>query len=205
LATRTNLEVLMRDAANLNMRHGFGFVQLIAILILISAGVANAATVQETINFKGGLHNQLTGACGSTTYNSICPSGSCRCEQYEGMVVTGNLIGKVTHPESNYPAVGIDITVDSGTDSVGSVNGRCEPIFASLFVVGSKDTQELDFNGSYCTPLGNPNAANAQSPIKGGFGIESSTVGYTGFGTVSGSVGFNSGSIKLLYKGPATH
>jgi hypothetical protein len=164
----------MRDAANLNMRHGFGFVQLIAILILISAGVANAATVQETINFKGGLHNQLTGACGSTTYNSICPSGSCRCEQYEGMVVTGNLIGKVTHPESNYPAVGIDITVDSGTDSVGSVNGRCEPIFASLFVVGSKDTQELDFNGSYCTPLGNPNAANAQSPIKGGFGIESS-------------------------------
>jgi hypothetical protein len=105
------------------------------------------------------------------------------------MVVTGNLIGKVTHPESNYPAVGIDITVDSGTDSVGSVNGR----------------QELDFNGSYCTPLGNPNAANAQSPIKGGFGIESSTVGYTGFGTVSGSVGFNSGSIKLLFKGPATH
>jgi hypothetical protein len=195
----------MRDAANLNMRHGFGFVQLIAIIILISTGVANAKTVQETINFKGGLHNSLVGPCNSTTYNSICPSGSCRCEQYEGMVVTGNLIGKVTHPESNYPAVGIDITVDSGTDSVGSVNGRCEPIFASLFVVGSKDTQELDFNGSYCSPLGNPNAANAQSPIKGGFGIESSTVGYTGFGTVSGSVGFNSGSIKLLFKGPATH
>ena len=104
----------MRDAANLNLRHGVGSVQLIAILILISAGVANAATVQETVNFKGGIHNSHGGACNSTTYNSICPSGSCRCEQYEGMVVTGNLIGKVTHPESNYPAVGIDITVDSG-------------------------------------------------------------------------------------------
>jgi len=196
----------MRDAANLNMRHGFGFVQLISIIILISTGMADAATVQETINFKGGLHNRLLNqACGSTTYNSICPSGSCSCEQYEGMVVTGNLIGKVTHPESNYPAVGIDITVDHGADRVGSINGSCEPIFASLFVVGSKDTQELDFNGSYCSPLANPNASTAQSPIKGGFGIESSTVGYTGFGTVSGSVGFNSGSIKLLFKGPATH
>jgi len=89
----------MLDAANLNMRHGFGFVQLIAILILISTGIATAATVQETINFKGGIHNSLPGACASTTYNTKCPSGSCRCEQYEGMIVTGNLIGKVTHPE----------------------------------------------------------------------------------------------------------
>jgi hypothetical protein len=195
----------MRDAANIKMRWGFGFVQLIAIIILFSTGVANAKTVQETINFQGGLHNRLLVACGSTTYNNICPSGSCTCEQYEGKIVTGNLIGKVTSPESNYPAVGIDITVDHGTDRVGSVNGSCEPIFASLFVVGSKDTEQLDFNGSYCSPLTNPNAATAQSPIKGGFGIESSTVGYTGFGTVSGSVGFNSGSIKLLFKGPATH
>ncbi len=196
----------MLDSANVKMRCGFGFIQLIAIIILISTGVAHAKTVQETISFKGGLHNSFNATpCASTTYNTPCYSGSCRCEQYEGMLVTGNLIGKVTNPEHNYPAVGIDITVDSGSDRVGSVNGGCTPIFGSLFVVGSKDTQQLDFNGSYCTPLANPNAPGAQSLIKGGFGIESSTVGYTGFGTVSGSVGFNSGSIKLLFKGPATH
>jgi hypothetical protein len=77
----------MLDPANVKLRSGFAFV--IAILILISTGVAHAKTVQETINFKGGLHNRLLNqACGSTTYNSICPSGSCSCEQYEGMVVT---------------------------------------------------------------------------------------------------------------------
>ena len=193
----------MFDSANVKLRSGFGFI--VAVTLLISTGMAHAKTVQETINFKGGLHNSLVGPCSSTTYNSKCPSGSCRCEQYEGMAVSGNLIGKVTSPESNYPAVGIDITVDSGSDRVGSADGDCTPIFASLFVVGSKDTEQLDFNGSYCTPLANPNAAGAQSPIKGGFGIESSTVGYTGFGTVSGSVGFNSGSIKLIFKGPAAH
>ena len=195
----------MLDPARARMTWGFGFAQLFAIVFLISTGVTHAATVQETITFKGGTHNTLTGSCSTTIYNSICPSTTCHCEQYEGFVVTGNLIGKVTSPESNYPAVGIDITVDNGVDRVGSIAGGCTPIFASLFVVGSKDTQQLDFNGSYCTPLANPNASNASEPIKGGFGIESSLVGYTGFVTVSGSVGFNSGSIKLIFKGPATH
>ena len=195
----------MFDPARARMTWVFGCAQLIAIVFLISTGVTHAATVQETIMFKGGIRNTLPGSCSTTAYNSICPSNSCKCEEYEGMVVTGNLIGKVTSPETNFPAVGIDITVDSGVDRVGSIAGGCRPIFASLFVVGSKDTQQLDFNGSYCTPLANPNSPGAASRIMGGFGIESSSVGYTGFGTVSGSVGFNSGSIKLIFKGPATH
>jgi hypothetical protein len=193
----------MLDGSKLKTGWLLGFAAIAAMIVLLGSGAANAATVQETINFKGGIRNTLVGACATTTYNSICPSGSCRCEEYEGMVVSGNLIGKVTTPESNFPAVAIEMTVDGGGDAVGSVDGDCRPIFGSLFVVGSKDTQQLDFNGSYCTPLSNPNATGAQSPIKGGFGIESSTVGYTGFGSVSGSVGFNNGSIKLILKGPA--
>jgi hypothetical protein len=117
--------------------------------------------------------------------------------------VTGNLIGKVTSPESNFPSISVDITVDAGVDFVGSSDGRCAPIFATAFVVGSKDTQQLDFNGSYCTPLSKVNSKNAKSPILGGFGIQSSTLGYSGYGTVTGSVGFNNGSINLTFKGPA--
>jgi hypothetical protein len=172
--------------------------------ILWASGIARAAGVQEVIHFKGNINNTLSPTpCLSSAYDDTCPSGSCRCERYEGLVVTGNLIGKVTHPEQNFPAVSIDITVDGGAGFVGSANGRCAPIFASAFIVGSKDTQEIDFNGSYCTPLANPGSASAKSPIMGGFGIESSTAGYTGYGTVTGSVGFNSGSITLTFKGPA--
>jgi hypothetical protein len=176
---------------------------LAAIVFPSFGGIAHAAAVQEVIHFKGGIRNTLPANCGTSTYDSICPSTTCRCEEYEGLVVTGNLIGKVTNPESNFPAVSIDITVDAGADFVGSVDGRCAPIFATAFIVGTRDTQQIDFNGSYCTPLANVSSPKAKSPILGGFGIESSTAAYTGYGTVTGSVGFNSGSITLTFKGPA--
>ena len=186
------------------LNHRFGTYALLSAIVFLSfASIAHAAAIQEVVHFKGDLRNSLTGSCTSSVYNHKCYSGSCRCESYEGLVVTGNLLGKVTSPESNFPAISIDITVDAGSDFVGSADGLCAPIFASAFIVGSKDTQQIDFNGSYCTPLANVNSSNAKSPILGGFGIESSTTGYTGYGTVTGSVGFNSGSIILNFKGPA--
>jgi hypothetical protein len=187
------------------LRLKLGFVALVILTATVFPalnGIAHAAPAREVINFKGDIRNTFSPAsCDTSAYNSICPSGTCRCETYEGKVVTGNLLGKVTDPEGNYPAVSIDITVDAG-NSVGSMEGACSPIFASAFIVGSKDTQEIDFNGTYCTPLKNVNSHRANSPILGGYGIESSTAGFTGHGTVAGSVGYNTGTILLHFKGP---
>src|SRR5713226_2115519 len=102
---------------------------IMTLFLVVSTGASQAKTIQDNITFKGSLRNSLGGSCSTSTYNSVCPSGSCGCELYEGLSVSGNLIGKVSDPESNFATIHIDITVDAGTDAVGSpALGRCRPI-----------------------------------------------------------------------------
>jgi hypothetical protein len=173
----------------------------LAGLLVAFAILAPQAFAQKTakVTFKGGLLNSLVGACATSVYNTICPSGACRCEVYfidpdtKKDKATGTLIGKA-------PGSEIDITFDGGSDFVGTGPGLCQPFFASAFLPGDKDNQQLDFTGTECSPL---KANSGQDPLSGGFGIASSDNGHTGFGTLTGTINENTGAISLKFSGPA--
>jgi hypothetical protein len=176
---------------------------LAAGVVLAALGAAAPASAQKTasITFKGTLLNSLGGACATSTYNTKCPSGSCFCQKYfvdpdtKADKATGPLIGKATSGE-------IDITLDGGSDFVGTGGfGNCRPFFASLFVSGGTDDEQLDVTGATCSPLSTKSSAD---PILGGYGIESSSSGHQGFGKVTGTIDENTGAINLKFSGPAT-
>jgi hypothetical protein len=99
------------------------------------------------------------------------------------------VIGKDTAAE-------MDITFDGG-DSVGGT-GICRPFFGSLCINGSKDVEQVDFNGSSCDPL---TAKGKNSEFNGGFSIASSSNLISDFGTVSGTLGFLTTIDVVHFKG----
>jgi hypothetical protein len=189
-----------RQGPSTRVHHSVRFLCAAGLIIaaLVPASAALAKPLSAALTFKGTLKNSLTGPCNTTTYDSKCPTGSCRCEIYfvdpdtKSNKATGSLIGKA-------PTAEIDITYDGGSSFVGSGPGSCQPLFASAMLTGSKDTQQLDFTGAFCSPLG----SSPKAPLSGGFGIESSTGGHHGFGTLSGTIDQNTGAMILKFKGVA--
>ncbi|MBF6569232.1 MAG: hypothetical protein IVW54_10205 [Candidatus Binataceae bacterium] len=169
------------------------YAPLLAIMFSVWASQAWAGPVSVT--FNGDLLNTLGGACSTSAYNSQCLVGPCICQEFENKKTTGNLIGKNTTEGDGE----IDFTIDKGL-KVGSSAGDCSPFLASAFISGSKDIEQIDFNGTICSPP-NPAAATAKQPIAGGWGMESSSHGHSAFGTVSGAAGFNVVKIILRFKG----
>jgi len=76
---------------------------------------------------------------------------------------------------------GIDYTFDYGLDPSfpNLSNVFCTPFFASAYIPGPKDTEQLNFSGTYCEPPVNR--------LVGGYVLVYSSKGYNGFGTVSGT------------------
>ncbi len=178
-------------------RYLYASAALIVSSLLLSSAVL-AKPLSAAVTFKGTLQNSLVGACNSTTYNSKCPTGSCRCEIYfidpdtKSNKATGSLIGKA-------PTAQLEITYDGGSSFVGSGPGNCQPLFASALLPGDKDNEQLDFTGAFCSPLG----SSSKAPLSGGFGIESSSGGHHGFGTFAGTIDQNTGAVTLKFKGLA--
>ena len=165
-----------------------------AVALLIAAPALEARAGSYSVAIRGELVNSFSPAtCGDQlgdTYDTFCPSGQCRCEQYEG-TISGNRVGAGSD-------VALHLTIDQGdhTSSPG-----CSPFFGELTFTGSKDTETLYLNGSYCEPFGNPASPKAKQLLRGGFGVSSSSHGVTAFGTLSGQLDYNDTNYKLKLSG----
>jgi hypothetical protein len=172
--------------------------RLVLLLAAATLGLALGAGAARAGSFKGSVSGELVNSyspttCGAQlgdTYDDFCPSGACRCEEYEGHA-SGNRIGTASD-------VTLHLTIDQGshTSSPG-----CSPVFGELRFSGSKDQETINLNGSLCEPLGNPDKANAKQQLRGGFGVASSSGNVMAFGTVSASFGYNSIGYKLKLSG----
>ena len=123
------------------------------------------------------------GFCGTSDFNSICPSGMCDCLELTGRA-TGNLIGHTAKG-----AAEIDITFDLGGPAVGwSPNAQCSPIYASAFLQGNRDIEQLDFSGSMC--LVSSDFTPHTGPVVGTWGLTDKSGIKVGFGKVIGTLNF---------------
>jgi hypothetical protein len=163
-----------------------------------AACVAAAAPAARAGGFSATIHGELLNSfspatCGDAlgdAYDSFCPSGQCRCEQYEG-TISGNRVGKGGD-------VALHLTIDQGdqTSSPG-----CSPVFGELTFTGSKDAETIYLNGSTCEPFGNLSSPKAKQQLRGGFGVSSSAHGVAAFGTLSGQFDYNDITYKLKLTG----
>jgi hypothetical protein len=110
--------------------------------------------------------------CKSSTFDQTCPSGSCAC-----LYSVGKVSGSVG---AGYGR--IELNEDY------SLTLKCLPFNASLFAIGNKDVEQIDFSGSLCTPKQGQNFA-----IKGEYHIVRSASGLSGSGKVSGADDGNGG------------
>jgi hypothetical protein len=158
---------------------------LVAIVIAILALTAAPALARVTsVAVKARFVSETAGPCSSnpSDYDSFCPSLSCVCDIYSG-TVNGALLGKGT--------IDISLTVDTGaaTPSSGS---SCRPFFGVASFAARRDSETEDTTGTICSPFGN----NQKSSVAGGFGIISSAIGESGWGTISGTL--NEGTAPAL-------
>jgi hypothetical protein len=170
----------------------WSFAALAAACVAAGAPGARAGSFSATV--RGELVNTFSPAnCGDQlgdTYDTFCPSGQCRCEQYEG-TVSGNRVGAGSD-------VSLHLTIDQGdhTSSPG-----CSPVFGELTFTGSKDAETIHLNGSLCEPFGSQSSPKAKQLLRGGFGVASSSHGVAAFGTLSGTFEFNAIGYKLKLSG----
>jgi hypothetical protein len=182
-----------------------------AIIFLAALAIpATQAFAQKNSNvaFRGELLNSFNAqSCTGTAYADQCyqngpaqVSTSCRCEIYDidsdkrQEKATGTLIGKAEAGEIQFTFLG-------GNEFLGSGPGSCQPFFASAMIQGSKDVEQLDMTGAVCA---SNDSRKPKMPVKGGYGITSSSHGHQGYGTLSGFINANTGAITLNFKGPAS-
>jgi hypothetical protein len=172
---------------------------VLAFVMFIFPPGARAAGKIYRLNVKGALLNSFSPTtCGDElgdTYDTFCPSGSCRCLQYDDpdkIRFSGDTIGSAK-------AGTVHFTYDGGDDGTG-VSGHsglgCNPVFGEMEVPGSKDNEIIFFNGSICQPQANSLAKTAVQKMTGGWSIHSSSHGINAYGTFTGNflynaIGFN--------------
>ena len=134
---------------------GFG---IFAFFLLMShPGRAQAGTT----TFRGELLDGGTTYCKSSIHDQTCPSGSCSC-----LVANGNLSGSIG---SGYARI-------EWNENYNTSN-TCTPFNASMFAVGDRDIEQVDFTGSLC-PTRNP----YRYTVEGNYQMVRSAHGLTGSG-----------------------
>jgi hypothetical protein len=155
------------------MRRGFVAAVIAASIINASPALATRIT---TVAVKASLTSETPGACSSdpADYDSFCASGSCVCDTYSGSVA-GPLLGKGT--------IDISFTVDPGASAPSSGLG-CMPFFGVASFAAKRDSETENVTGTICSAFGKAH----QSSVAGGFGIKSSAIGESGWGTLHGTL-----------------
>ena len=98
----------------------------------------------------------VPGACATSGFAAICPSGTCECVNIQNANVTGNFRGTAN----------LLITEDVNATTVEQPN-NCQPFFGTATFNGSTGTAALNITGADCDPL----AAAGPETIQGGYGI----------------------------------
>jgi hypothetical protein len=124
----------------------------------------------------------FAGACSTSDYNTVCPTGMCGCLELSGRA-TGNLIGHTAKGGAE-----IDITFDQGVPAIGwSPNVQCWPIYASAWLPGNRDSERLDISGSMCAI--ETSFTPQTAPVAGTWGLTDDLSGiHVGFGKVTGTL-----------------
>lgn len=157
---------------------------IIACAVLLWAGSANAGHTAGVI--KGRLVGISSGSCG-VGYSAYCPSGACECDEFVG-TIAGNPIGK--------GSADVLVTVDYGAEVSPGGAPTCYPLFAVLEISTSRDHETIDATGTSCDPV-----SGSIEKITGGFGIDSSDAGASGWGSLTATVNLSTGTAVMRYSG----
>jgi methionine-rich copper-binding protein CopC len=184
---------------------------LMILTIAPEAEAQNATGARKiAMTFKGEILNTFSAqSCTSSDYDNQCyqngparTSTTCRCELYDvdqnnsKEKANGTLIGKATMAE-------IDFTFLGGNEFLGGLGspGFCQPFFASAFIQGTKDNEQIDMVGTLCV---SNSSQQPKAPMTGGFGIATSSGGHKGYGSFKGSLNENTGKLNLNFTGAAS-
>ena len=137
---------------------------------------------------NGTLSDPTSGACTTqgTSYAATCPGTTpdCTCATFSGNATGG--FGKGT-------ATGA-FTLDNGDKTP---ENQCIPFIGSLTITNSKDssTTTMDIDGALCDAT----VPTGQKIIGGGFDFDPATSGFTGSGSIAGTVDTNKmAELKLV-------
>lgn len=136
-----------------------------SVLIWIASGASVARCGETTfISYGGGT---VLGTCTTSSYDQTCPDPNplCYCASS-----TGNVSGATGY---GYAQVDMDHNFNA--------TAGCFPFNASLFVVGDKNVEQVDFSGSYCEKN-----HDRRENFEGTYEIVRSAEGRTASGKVSG-------------------
>ena len=158
-----------------------GFWAVAVVAMLSGSGLA-AWAASYSATFTGTVSSlAFAGACYTSDFNSLCPSGMCDCLELTGRA-TGDLIGHTVKGGAE-----IDITFDQGGPAVGwSPNAQCSPIYASAFLPGNRDSERLDISGSMC--MVDSGFTPHTGPVAGTWGLTDLSGIHVGFGKVTGTL-----------------
>ncbi len=121
-------------------------------------------------------------------YSSTCGTGNCKCTMF-----TGSGRGSAFGSSSN---VSLALTADVGASTVANA---CFPVFVSISIPGSKDSETIDVSATLCSTI------DRGLQLSGGFQFtEPSSKGLAAVGTVTANAPTTQPSklqIKLKGKG----
>lgn len=155
----------------------------IPLLILMLAAPAFARVTSLTI--KGTCTEVEDAACSSNPldYDSICPSKNCDCDTCTG-TIGGPLVGRGTAT--------VHLTIDVGSSTPAS-GPSCRPFFGTATFATNREVETDYTTGTICSGFRDP----GKNTVSGGFGIENSSRGVSGWGKLSGTFNQNVTPSKL--------
>jgi len=127
-------------------------------------------------------------AC-NNSYDKLCPSGSCECQEYKG-TLSAHFRG-----HGGRGTADLFFTIDLGS-ATSSPDG-CAPVFGNGFLTTPLGDVTINIMGALCDPT----SANAPADFSGGFGIAPGSAITSGFGTISGTLNLKTGALSSSFKG----
>jgi hypothetical protein len=153
---------------------GSGLAFTILIVWLLWPGVAICGTTSFS-GFVEGITG--IGPCATSAHDASCPTPNALCS-----CLGGN--GKVSGSVGNgYGSVSLDENFNLSSSGCAQLNG-------SMFAVGNRDVEQVDFSGSFCPAGGDHHAIFA-----GTYEVVRSAEGRTESGKVTGTRSLNSPTV----------
>lgn len=162
-------------------------VAVVGIVSMLWAWRADAASIGGQLKLTPNGPPIAT-AC-TNSYDSLCPSGNCECQEY-----TGTLSAHI-HGRSGRGTADLFFTIDLG--SATSVPDGCAPIFGNGFMTTPLGSLTINIMGALCDPTN----ANSPANFSGGFGVAPGGAISSGFGTTSGALNLKTNTLSVSFKG----
>jgi hypothetical protein len=167
--------------------HAAQCVSIVGIVSVLWAWRADAASIGGQLKLKPNGGPTMV-AC-TNSYDSLCPSGACECQEYIG-TLSAHIRGL-----SGRGTADLFFTIDLGAAT--SVPDGCAPVFGNGFMTTPLGNLTINIMGALCDPT----STNAPANFSGGFGIAPGGAISSGFGTTSGALDLKTGGLSVTFKG----